>query len=419
MNRTELLDILANGENSGVEFKRDDVNARSLAKELVAFSNLDGGMVVLGVEDNGEVSGLTRSPRELEEWVMNVCRDKIRPAITHSFDVFNEVQGEKGVAVVRVPRTDGVRALWDDDGHRYLVRVGAQSREAGQEELARVLQQKGAIRAELRPVSGTTIEDLDRRKLRNYFLEIRRVEFPNDDSELQILLENTEFMVDGSATVGGMLLFGLKPNRFLPQAGIYAAAYPGTEKDYEVIERATLRGPLLPLRDANGESANGESANGESAKAGLVEQALEFVKRNTPAAAALESGPRRAERPTYPTEVLREAIVNAIIHRDYLLSGTKIDLSIYSDRLEVVSPGRLPHKMTPERMRQGGRIARNKLVAGVIRNHGYLKGVGMGVRWIVIGGMKEHNGTEPDLVEQHERFTVRLFAQAPDKGNEA
>ena len=77
--RTELFELINNGENSGVEFKRDDIDNRTLARELVAFSNLSGGAVLLGVEDGGAVSGLSRD--RLEEWVMTACRDKIRPAI--------------------------------------------------------------------------------------------------------------------------------------------------------------------------------------------------------------------------------------------------------------------------------------------------------------------------------------------------
>ena len=83
MTHTELLEIIGNGENSGIEFKRDLLEPYDLAKELVAFSNLNGGVVFLGVEDDGGISGITR--KDLEEWVMNVCRDKIRPAIIPFF----------------------------------------------------------------------------------------------------------------------------------------------------------------------------------------------------------------------------------------------------------------------------------------------------------------------------------------------
>lgn len=408
--RTELLEILANGENSGVEFKRDDLKLEDLAKELVAFSNLEGGMVVLGVEDDGTTSGLARPRSELEEWVMNACRDKIRPAIVPFFEMIRTVEGAKDVAIVRVPRGYNVHALWHNNTHRYLVRVGTQSREASQEELARLFQQRGAIRAELRPVSGATAEDLDRRRLRNYFQEIRGLDRAVDaEDEWQSLLTNTEIMVEGCATVGGMLLFGSTPNRFLPYAGINATAYPGTDKDYAAIERATLRGPMTPLLDTNGDLV----------EAGLVEQALEFVRRNTPVSAVLRDGARRVERPAYPAAVIREAVVNALIHRDYLLTGTDVELSVYNDRLEIISPGRLPNGITPDSIRVGTQATRNELLKVVMREYRYLEGVGMGVSRIIIKGMGEHNGTEPDLVEQNERFIVRLYAKAPNGESEA
>ena len=163
-----------------------------------------------------------------------------------------------------------------------------------------------------------------------------------DDAAWQTLLVNTEIMAEEGVTVGGMLLFGTTPNRFLAHAGIDAAAFPGTEKDYAARERAPLRGPMTPLLDVN----NCLVENG------LVEQALQFVRRNTPVTAVLENG-RRIDKPTYPPEVLREAVVNALIHRDYLLTSTDIELAVYRDRLEIISPGRLPNGITPDRMRAG------------------------------------------------------------------
>lgn len=400
--RTELLEVIANGENSGVEFKRDDLRTQDLAKELVAFSNLEGGMVVLGVEDDGTVSGLTRP--DLEEWVMNVCRDKIRPAIVPFFEVIRGVGENKDVAIVRVTRGYDVHALWHNNTNRYLIRVGTQSREASQEELARLFQQRGAIRAELRPVSGATLDHLDRRRLRNYFGEIRQQDVPDDDDKdaWQSLLVNTEIMTEEGVTVGGMLLFGKTPNRFLPHAGIDAVAYPGTEQDYDAQERTALRGPMTPLLNSDGDVVEN----------GLVEQALDFVQRNTRVAVELEGG-RRMERPAYPPDVLREVIVNALIHRDYLLTSTDIELAIYSDRLEVISPGRLPNGITPQRMRAGTRAARNQILKDVMRDYRYLEHMGMGIPRKIVKGMKEHNGTEPDLVEQDERFLVVLHAGGP------
>ncbi len=396
---TELMDIIANGESSGVEFKRDVLQNHDLAKELVAFSNLSGGVVLLGVDDDRTISGITRP--DLEEWVLTTCRDKIRPSIIPFFEVVRNIEPGKSVAIVRVTRGFDVHSLWHNNRNTYYIRVGTQSREPSPEELGRLFQQRGSFRAELRPVSGATLADLDRRRLRDYFDRIRQQAMPSDEDETgwQILLANTEIMTDEGVTVGGMLLFGQRPNHFLPQAGIDAASFPGTEKDYAARERLALRGPMTPLF----------SAAAELVENGLVEQALDFVRRNTPVTAVLENG-RRIDKPTYPPEALREGVVNALIHRDYLLSSTDIELVVYSNRLEIISPGRLPNGITPDRMRAGTRAARNQLLKEVMRDYHYLEHMGMGVPRKIIQGMKAHNNTEPELIEDQERFILRLFA---------
>jgi ATP-dependent DNA helicase RecG len=230
--RIELLELINNGENSGIEFKRDVIENHALAKELVAFSNLSGGAVVLGVEDDGSVSGITRA--NLEEWVMTVCRDKIRPGIIPFFEIIRDVEPGKDVAIVRVTPGFSVHSRWHNNGSTYYIRVGTQSREATAEELSRLFQQRGAFRAELRPVSGARLADLDLRRLRDYFGRVRQQATPDEGDEAgwNTLLLNTELMVDEGITVAGLLLFGTQPNRFLPFAGITAAAFPGAEKDY-------------------------------------------------------------------------------------------------------------------------------------------------------------------------------------------
>ena len=398
--KTELLEIIANGENSGVEFKRDVLQNHQLAKELVAFSNLEGGMVLLGVDDDGTIAGVTRD--NLGEWVMTACRDKIRPGIIPSFQTIRDVEPGKDVAVVRVPRGGDVHSRWHENRKTYYIRVHSQSREPTTEELGRLFQQRGMFRADLRPVSGASITDLDRRRLRDYFGRVRQQNVPEDDDVegWSTLLVNTEIMGEEGVTLSGMLLFGNTPNRFLPQAGIDAAAFPGTEKDYAAKERVTLRGPMTPLM----------GTDGEILEAGLVEQAWEFVRRNISVTASLENGVRRVERLTYPVEAVRETVVNALIHRDYLLASTDIELAIYRDRMEVISPGKLPNGITPERMRAGTRGTRNQLLKDVMRDYGYLEHMGMGVPRKIVRGMNEHNQTDPDLIEEGERFIVRLFS---------
>lgn len=453
MNKTELLEIIRNGENSGIEFKRDTIDNRALAKELVAFANLRGGRILLGVEKDRTICGLMRSdPRaeaedtsrsydRLEEWVMQACRDKIRPEFIPYFEILRDVEPGLDVALVEVERGWGVHHVWHDQHRTYYIRVGSLSREASPEELERLFQQRGAFRVEIRPVSGTSLEDLDVRRLRDYFERVRSQRVPPSEPptewlerveeaakredenrwreivDLRVrqwtedqraswasLLINTEFLDDGErhpATVAGLLLFGNNPKRYLPQAGIDAAAYDGAEKEYAARERSSLRGPMVALR----------SSDGSMLEAGLVEQAVEFIRRNTVVTAELVDGARREERWDYPEEAVREAVVNALVHRDYLLSGTDIELSVYSDRLEIVSPGRLLNAITPDRMRIGCRAARNQLLKDVMRDYGYLEHMGMGVPRKIIKSMREQNGTEPDLVEDGERFIVRLWKE--------
>jgi len=244
---------------------------------------------------------------------------------------------------------------------------------------------------------------MDMNRLINYFRDIRGQDCPEQEEieQWETLLINTEIMVESRdkaiPTVGGILLFGKNPNRYLPQAGISAVAYPGAEKDYEAVERKTIRGPIV-ARLAGEE---------DIVDTGMVERAIEFVRRNTRSKSDLVQG-RRIDKPDYPEEVIRETIVNAIAHRDYTISGTDIELSIYRDRLEVISPGRLPSTVTIERMKAG---SRNELIKEVLRDYHYVEATGLGVPRKIIAGMLEHNGIEPDLIEDEYSFTVRLWRE--------
>ena len=193
MTQTELRERIANGEHSGVEFTSDVIEKRRLAEELVAFANLRGGHVLLGVDDSGSVLGLTkidssagtddeddgkRGYQRLDEWVMQTCRDKIRPEIVPYFEIFRDVEPGRDVAAVQVERGWSVHHVWHNQRRTYCIRVGSVSREASAEELARLFQQRGAFRPELRPVSGTSIADLDRRRLEDYFGQVREQHMP-------------------------------------------------------------------------------------------------------------------------------------------------------------------------------------------------------------------------------------------------
>ena len=143
-------------------------------------------------------------------------------------------------------------------------------------------------------------------------------------------------------------------------------------------------------------------------EAGVIDQAIKFVRKAIGVKAFIDGGGRRQEVWDYPLEAVREAIVNAVAHRDYSIEVTDIELSLYRDRLEIVSPGSLPNTVTPEKMKAGCRASRNELVKEVLRDYHYMEATGLGVPRKIINGMYRHNQTEVELIVGEDQFAVRL-----------
>lgn len=404
MTKTGLLELIRNDESSFVEFKRDDIDNRALAKELVAFSNFEGGQVLLGVEKDQSVSGITRSRQQLEEWVMTACRDKIRPPIIPTYEVIRDVEPEKDVAIVSVEPGWTVHHVWHNNHAYYYIRVGTLSREADTAELQRLFQRRGSVRFETQPVTGSSITDLSQPRLNEYFTRIRHQPVPDigDAERWERLLHNTEFLAesetDGShvCSVAGLLLFGNSHRRFLPHATIDVAVFSGTEKEYDAKFRDTADSPLVRLCNDQGDIVS----------PGIVDQTLNMLQ---PYVSTEElEGAARKRRWDYPEAAIREALVNAVVHRDYLLSATSIAVALYADRLEIVSPGKPPNRITTDRMRAGCRAARNQLLKDVMRDYGYMEHMGMGIPRKIIKLMQEQVGTAPDLIVGEETFSLVL-----------
>ncbi len=290
----------------------------------------------------------------------------------------------------------------------YFVRVGSTSREASRDELERMFQASGRLRYGVKPVPGATFDNLDQRRLRDYFVRVLDGDAPADEDvdEWRRLLANLDLAVAISgqnlATVDAMLLFGRDPKRFLPQSGVRAICYCGAERDYATRADEDVTGPLTPFC----------SPDGRMLEPGLVDLAWDFMRRNTVPTSYLD-GPRRVDRWEFPEPVVREVLVNALAHRDYSIAGADILLEIFSDRLEIQSPGSLPNTVTLEGLRAGLRYARNQTLVNVLRDYRYVDARGMGVRNKVIPGMKAHNGTEPEFIEAQGRFAVRLWKESP------
>jgi len=408
MLKSELEQIIANGENSGVEFKRDDCRPEQLAKEIVAMVNLNGGMVLLGVEDDCTISGIQR--KNLEEWVMDtVVAKKIHPLILPFYEEI-QIDDQKRVAVISC--TQGVAkpyVLRHNNREDIYIRIGSTSRLATREQQARLFATGGLLHTELLPVSGTTTDSLDRDRIEDYLRNIvSDPEIPSTDSAWEKRLCNLGFMSDvreirPAASIAGLMLFGYLPRKFLRQAGIGVMVFNGPDKDYQAQLDETLDGPMVGRWKKTGDEVR------RLITPGVIEDFLRMIRPYiSEETGVIEDQLRRDRIWRYPVEAVREVIVNALAHRDWTRS-VDIEVAVYSDRLEVISPGALQNSMTVEKMIAGQRSPRNPLIVEVLRDYGYVDARGMGIRTKVIPLMRRENGTEPVFEATDDFLKTTLF----------
>ena len=386
MKKQEILNLIVNGENSGVEFKRDDVRPEQLAREIVALANLKGGRILLGVGDDGTISGITRS--NLSEWVADTVFGRyVHPQILPYYEEV-AMGGGKRVAVVTIEheifKPYVVRA---NDRETAYVRIGNVTRPATREQLLMLGAASGAVHTEIMPVNRTSLGSLDQARLENYLRDILKdPEVPGDRDGWITRLKALGFMTDGVAdesvcTVAGLVLFGIRPRQTLKQSGVRLMFFDAVDKIYQALLDKVIDAPLV-----------GRFQVGRVEKslidAGLIEQTLEAMQPFvTLEPDAIDENFRREKAWLYPFEAMRELLVNALAHRDWSRFGD-VEIAGYRDRLEIISPGALPNAMTVEKMMAGQRSARNHIIVEVLRDYGYVDARGMGVRTKVMPALK-------------------------------
>lgn len=411
MTKAELLEIVAGGESSGVEFKRDDLRPEQLAREIVALANFRGGRVLVGVEDDGTVSGIRRDG--LERWVMDAVFGRaVHPMM---LPYYEEVPVADGVRVAVITVAQGmtkpyvVRSRGRED---VYVRVGTTSRLATREQQVQLFAAGGLVQPDLLPVSGSELRDLSKERLEDYLVTfLSHDEGPRNDDEWHERLAALGFMTERSngalaCTVGGLVLFGYRPRRLLRSAGVRWMCFKGEDKSYDAIDAQTLDGPLVGLWRV---LAGGR----QLVEKGLVERLMDamrpFVCEET--AEMADSLLRRERRWHYPPEALREGVVDAVAHRDWTRNG-EIEVARYADRVELTSPGALQNGMTVAKMVAGRRVPRNMLISDVLRDYGYADARGMGVRTKIIPLMRARNGADPEFEATPDYLKLTLRRKA-------
>lgn len=354
MDVAQLLEILAQGEDSAHQYKRDVTNTDALAAELVALSNAAGGLLLIGVADSGSITGLTLADiGRLNQLLSNTASQNVKPPINPTTSNVNTAQG----LVLVVSVSEGLNKPYMDGLGKIWVKNGADKRQVtAREEMQRMFQQAGLVYADEVPVSNATLVDIDAPGFGAYF-ERRYLQTLADAGQaLPQLLENLKLATNSIPNLAALLLFGKQPQTLRPTFMVKAVAVAGTE----------LYGTTYD-----------DSEDIEGNLPAQYQRSLAFVRRNLHHVQG-DQGVNSIGQLEIPEAVFEELLVNALVHRDYFISAP-IKLLIFSDRVELISPGHLPNHLTIDQIRYGLSNMRNPLLVSHATHLLPYRGLGSGV----------------------------------------
>ncbi len=354
MEAIELLAIIARREDSGHQFKDNFSNINSLAAEMVAMANAQGGDILVGVTDNGNISGLSASDiSRLNQLVSNAASQSVKPPIN---PVTENIQTDNGlVMAISIPK--GINKPYMDNQGKIWIKSGADKRQVtAREEMQRMFQSACLVYADELPVTGTSFADIEMGIFKAYYENRFGQRIDEMEINLSQLLSNLGLMSGEELNLTGVLLFANNPQRFKPAFEIKAIVYPENSIDINYyIDSENIRGTLA------------EMYRGASA---FLHRNLRRIQGN--------QGVNELGKLEIPNIVLEELLVNALIHRDYFISAP-IRLFVFSDRIELISPGHLPNHLTIKQIRYGNSNMRNPRLASHASQILPYRGMGTGI----------------------------------------
>jgi ATP-dependent DNA helicase RecG len=362
--------------------------AEELAECMVAFANGDGGTIILGLDETGQLNETIWD--EEAEGAIKAAAALCAPPIASRLLSMDTAQGS--VVGIQISRGSVLHSLTDG---RILIRSGSQNRILSGGEISQLATSKSAVDYETDTVPGANRSDFDEEILEEYLAkrETRGVSRVGPLSEL--LFEIGAVDAIGQPTVAGILLFAKNPQAFLPQSGIVFVKFPSTE----------------PRGDEGG-AGYGRRDEIEGPLARIVERVWNVVWEEMRVGAVV-NGLQREELTEYPPFAVREALVNAVAHRDYRVRGRRIEVRMYSNRMEVISPGGLPGYITVDNIVEEHFSRNPRLVNGLFQ-WGYIEELGLGIDRM-IEEMVQAGHTPPDFKDTPHSFSVILSNQRQRK----
>ncbi|EJE4688586.1 putative DNA binding domain-containing protein [Vibrio parahaemolyticus] len=354
METEELLAIIANGEDSRHQFKQNITRAESLVPELAAFSNSKGGLLLIGVTDDGGIQGLTiEDMGRINQLVSNAAKD-VKPPISVTTE--NVALPSGMVMVVDVP--EGIsKPYMDRNLHVWVKNSANKSKVSAREELLRMFQSSALVHADEISVNGSSVTDIDQEFFDAFFEREYGERVEDQDVSRVQLLENMNLAKNGQLNICGALLFASRPQIRLPVFIVKAVAFPGVDIEDE---------HYIDSQDINGKLSD------------VFQKVLGFVLTNI-RHVQNEQGFNSVGEPEIPRIVLEELIANALIHRDYFVSAP-IKVLVFADRIEIVSPGHLPNNLTIENIKMGNSNVRNPILASFAPKVLPYRGLGSGIK---------------------------------------
>ena len=356
--RYTLEELCTKKENQVFDRKSARKDAKGLSNHIVAFANADGGTLVIGVEDNGEITGIDAYTNNIND-ILRVPFDYCNPSVrvtTETVECKDKDGNLNHLLIMTIPQSSELHANQQDE---VYYRMGDKSKKLNFDERLQLMYAKGSRYYEDEPVFRSTLDDIDMDFVAEYCKKIGYTKSPEE-----YIRQNKDYIVkhDGREEMSGaaLLLFGADPQRFFPRARVRFIRYDGTEAkvgtQMNVIKDEVFSGRILDM----------------------VQQALDFVRSQIKERTRLGGDGRFVTTPEYPEFAWKESIVNAVAHRDYSIKGTDIQIKMFDDRITVESPGILPGIVRLSNLRTV-HFSRNPKIAEFLHQYDYVKEFGEGV----------------------------------------